>query len=147
MGMWMFGGDFSLSPTVGDPAITFETVVSTFALVMEWGFGGEVTASTLMRTGVGRAAEGVGARTDVVDGIFNEGSAASVAFLTSSFATTEPAITAGPLWERSWNCHGGVVRWLAAPGQEVSMLDVATLILENSVGTSLSNYGFIWGEY
>ncbi len=145
--MWKFGGDFSLTPTVGDPNISLETAANEHALIMEWGFGGEVTASTLMRTGVHRAAEGVGARTDVVDGIFIEGQAASAAFLTSAYNTTQPAIEAGALWERAWNAHGGVIRWLAAPGQEVSLLGVATVSLENSVGTALSNYGFIWGEY
>ncbi len=145
--MWKFGGDFSLTPTVGDPNISLETAANEHALIMEWGFGGEVTASTLMRTGVHRAAEGVGARTDVVDGIFIEGQAAAAAFLTSAYNTTQPAVEAGPLWERAWNAHGGVIRWLAAPGQEVSLLGVATVSLENSVGTALSNYGFIWAEY
>jgi len=145
--MWRFGGDFSLTPTVGDPNISLEGATDLMALVLEWGFGGEVTASTLMRTGVHRAVEGVGSRTDVVEGIFVEGSPASGLFLTSSYATTQPAVEAGALWERAWNAHGGVIRWLAAPGQEVTVLGVATVVLENSVGTALSNYGFIWGEY
>jgi len=147
MGMWTFGADFSLTPTVGDPNITLESVTDTFGLILEWGFGGEVTTSTIMRTGIHRAAEGVGARTDVVEGIYQEGASASSLFSTSAFNTTQPAVEAGPLWQRSWNAHGGVIRWLAAPGQEPTLLGVATIVLENAVGTALSNYGFVWGEY
>ena len=147
MGMWIFGGDNSSTAATGVPHITVENIANQFSLVMEWGFGGEVTASTLMRGGSSRAAEGVGARTAVTPGIYNEGATASSTFLSSTFNTTQPAIEGGYMWERSWNAHGGVVRWLAAPGQEISLLGVSTVILENTVGAALANYGFVWGEY
>lgn len=149
MGMWTFGGDFQVgTPVLGTPNITLESVANTFGLILEWGFGGEVTTSSLMRTGVHRAVEGIGARTDVVEGIFQEGSATSALFLSSAFNTTQPAVEGGPLWQRSWNAHGGVVRWLAAPGQEPTLLGVASIVLENTgQGVAASNYGFVWGEY
>jgi len=146
--MWKFGADFFVAtPVVGDPNITLESVTDTFGQILEWGFGGEAVATTAMRTGLHRAAEGVGARTDVVEGIYTEGSAASVLFSTSVFATTQPAVEGGPLWQRSWNAHGGVVRWLAAPGEEPSLLGVATIVLENALGVAGSNYGFVWSEW
>jgi len=146
--MWKFGADFFVAtPTVGDPNITLESVANSFGQLVEWGFGGEAVATTAMRTGLHRAAEGVGARTDVVEGKYIENSPASIFFSTSTFATTQPAVELGPLWQRSWNAHGGVVRWLAAPGEEPSFVGVATIVLENALGVAGSNYGFVWQEW
>jgi len=146
--MWIFGGDFFVAtPTVGDPNISLEGAANEFAKILEWGFGGEAVATTAMRTGLHRAAEGVGARTDVVEGIFTAGAPTSTQFLTSAYNTTQPAVEAGPLWQRSWNAHGGVIRWLAAPGEEPSNLGVSTIVLENALGTAGSNYGFVWSEW
>lgn len=146
--MWKYGAsNGGVTPVVGEANISLETAASKYAEILEFNWGGEVTTSTIMRTGLHRAAEGVGSPTALTAGTYEENATASV--ITASqgdHATTRPAIEGGPLWADSWNAHGGVVRWLAAPGEEIIMLGVSTVVLENSVGTALSTYGFVWGE-
>lgn len=146
--MWKFGANRNLTPVVGSPNISLESAASELAAIMEWYWGGEVTTSTAMRTGVHRAAEGSGAATAITPQKFAENSPASVIAAThGDHATTEPAPEGTPLFQVSWNAHGGVIRWLAAPGEEVIMLGISTVIIENTAGTAQSHYGFVWGEY
>ncbi len=150
MSGWKFGGTNStITPTVGAPNISLESAASEFAAVMEFSWGGEVTTSTVMNTSFSRAAEGVGApATAITAQLFAENQAAvSLVVSGGDHATTVPAKSTGDLWATSWNAHGGVIRWLAAPGEEVIMLGVATVVLENSVGTATSSYGLVWLEY
>lgn len=149
MSGWKYGAtNPGVTPVVGAPTISLETAASEYAAIMEFSWGGEVTTSTAMRTLFTRAAEGVGSATAITAQLFAEGqSAASVASTQGDHATTVPAAATGSLWQTSWNAHGGVIRWLAAPGEEVIMLGVSTVVLENAVGTATSSYGFVWLEY
>ena len=148
--MWKFGGvALGVTPVVGDPNIVLEAAASEYAEILEFHMGGEVTTSTLMRTRVTRAAEGVGSATAVAtQKITSENQpAATIACTLGDHATTKAAPDdAGALWGESWNAHGGVIRWLASPGEEITLLGVSTVIIENDVGTALSTYGFVWAE-
>ncbi len=145
---WKFGANFNLSPTVGTPNVVLETAASELAMIYEFNFGGEVTTSTAMRTSVFRAAEGVGAATAITIASFAENAPTALIAATQGDHATTPAAPVLPgMWGTSWNAHGGVIRWLANPGEEIIMLGVSTVILENEAGTAQSHYGFVWGEY
>jgi hypothetical protein len=57
---------------------------------------------------------------------------------------------AGALFGTSWNAHGGVVRWLAAPGEEFNIYDAgattSSIECRQDVGTATSSYATIWEE-
>ena len=150
MSGWKFGGTNStITPSIGDPNLSLESASDEFGAIMEFSWGGEVTTSTVMNTSFARAAEGTGApATAITAQLFVENQpAVSLVISGGDHATTPPPKAAGDLWATSWNAHGGVIRWLAAPGEEVWLLGLATVVLENSVGTATSSYGFIWLEY
>ena len=146
---WKFGaGRSGVTTATGTPHIVLETAASEYAEVMEFNIGGEATTSTAQRTGCHRAAEGVGAATAITARAFDEGSSAAATAATQGDHATTPAAPDSPaLVEYGWNAHGGVIRWLAAPGEEIIMLGVSTVILENSLGTGQGSYGFVWGEH
>jgi hypothetical protein len=79
--------------------------------------------------------------------------------LTSSFGNvctasanaawaTGPTKIAGALFGCAWNAYGGVVRWLAAPGEEWDLcLTTNGIVCPAVVGTGTSTYLVIWTEF
>jgi hypothetical protein len=140
-----------ITPSGGVANWVLETVANVEAKVIEVGWGGEVTTSTAMRTRIARdSAVGTGARTagDTQKG--NQHSPANAAFFSTTYATTQPTIVAGALYGTSWNAHGGVIRWLAAPGEEFFIYDAAaanaSLECRADTGTAASSYSLVWEE-
>ena len=150
--MAKYSGDRSgITPAAAVANWILETVANVEAKIMEVSWGGEVTTSTAMRTRIARdSALGTGTRTagNVQKG--NQHSPANAAFFSTTYATTQPTIAAGALFGTSWNAHGGVVRWLAAPGEEFQIFDAAaanaSLECRQDVGTATSTYDVIWEE-
>lgn len=150
--MGKYSGDrASITPSTGVANWVLETVADKMVDVVEVSWGGEVTTSTAMRTRIARdSAVGTGARTagNVQKG--NQHSPTNGAFFSTTYATLQPTIVAGSLFGTSWNAHGGVVRWLAAPGEEFNIYDAAaanaSLECRADVGTATSSYHVIWAE-
>ena len=150
--MAKYSGDRSgIAPVAGVANWVLETVANVEAKIIEVSWGGEVTTSTAMRTRIARdSAVGTGTRTagNVQKG--NQHSAANAAFFSITYGTAQPTIVAGALFGTSWNAHGGVVRWLAAPGEEFQVFDAAaanaSLECRADVGTATSTYDVIWEE-
>lgn len=145
------GFNAGTTPTAGVALLVLETVSTVLAKVLEVTFGGEVTTSTAMRTRVARdSAVGTGARTTANIQKIRFHSPANAGFLSTIYATLTPTIVTGALWGTSWNAHGGVVRWLAAPGEEFDVYDAgattASLEVRADVGTATSSYSLIWEE-
>jgi hypothetical protein len=145
----------SATPTVDQVLWALQAAQGEVGSVKEFWFGGEATTSTAMATIITRYDNTqAGALTGGnVAELGNVAGGAETLTAGNSYATTEPAPSGGPLFGTSWNAHGGVVRWLAAPSEEMWVVgDNATpgpsgqMGCENTVGTATSTYGFIWSE-
>ena len=131
-----------------------EAVNPAEAKIVEVSWGGEVTTSTAMATRIARdSAIGTGSRTNVGTQKTNPHSPTNIVLCSSTYATLQPTIVAGALFGTSWNAHGGVVRWLAAPGEEFQVLFVtggpaadASIECRADVGTGTSSYSLVWEE-
>lgn len=140
-----------ITPSAGVANWVLEATATATGKVQEVTFGGETTTSTAMRTRIARdSAVGVGARTAGDVQKTNQLSPANGIFFSTTYATTQPVIVAGALWGTSWNTHGGVVRWLAAPGEEFVMHHngAANFSIEcrADAGTGTSTYAVTWEE-
>jgi len=144
------GNDAGITPATTDDNFTLEPAASTSGRILEVGWGGEATASTAMRT---RLARSTGGATPVAGtpGKRHNNSVANVIIFITGW-TTQPTIAAVPqdlIPIQSWNAHGGVVRWLAAPGEEIVMTDFSgaeNVSCRNAVGVGVSSYGCSWDE-
>ena len=118
--------------------------------ILEVHWGGEMTTSTAMCTRVARSSGQTGATTTGNVAKLHPNAPTNGLAFETTFATTQPTLDAGDLFTESWNAHGGVVRWLAAPGEEFVIIGAATetvISCRNTVGTSgVSTYGTIWEE-
>lgn len=117
--------------------------------IIEVHWGGLVTTSTTMTTRVARASGQSGNTTAGNVAKVHPNSATNLISFGTTFATTQPTLDAGDLFAESWNAHGGVVRWLAAPGEEFVIIGAATETLiscRNASGSATSTYGCIWAE-
>ena len=146
------GTVLGITPSTTDDNYIVEGQTAEWGAITEVHWGGEVTTSTLMRTRVARGSGQAGAGTAGNTALLNpKDAAASLAFFTT-YATTQPTLAVGDLFATSWNSHGGVVRWLAAPGEEFIIIGKvtpdgdSTICNRNAVGTALSSYGVIWRE-
>lgn len=110
------------------------TSTSVGGSVLEVSWGGEVTTSTAMRTRIARAStQGTTTTAGNVQKIHSRAPTNTIVFATSAW-TTQPTLSAGGLFETSWNAHGGVVRWLAAPGEEFIIIGSAGISCRNGTG-------------
>lgn len=140
------------TPATANSNWSLEAGATQSGRILEVTFGGEGTASAAMRTRIAiEGTVGVGARTagDVQKRV--RASSANAFFLSANnggvtHATTPPVLDAGALFGIGWNAHGGVVRWLAAPGEEFEMVATEGISCRNDVGTTVSTYGLVWEE-
>lgn len=150
--MARYNGDrASIAPATGVANWVLETVAGVELNIIEISWGGEMTASTAMRTRIARdSVVGTGARTAGNVQKINMHSPANSAFFSTTYLTLQPSINAGALFGTSWNAHGGVVRWLAAPGEELNAYDAgattASIECRADVGTGTSSYDTVWEE-
>lgn len=87
--------------------------------VVEFFIGGEATASTVNRMSLRRASTNSVTPTNQVPAALNFNSAAAVS-QGSVAATTGPTIASTQhLANVALNAFGGIVRWVAAPGEEI----------------------------
>ncbi len=121
------------------------------AKILEVHWGGFVTTSTAMTTRVTRpttAGTVPVAGTAAVLSPFHT-AANKVEFVTGWTAQPVLAADEADLFTESWNAHGGVVRWLAAPGEEFIVtfgLLFEGISCRNLNGVAASTYGTIWEE-
>lgn len=150
--MPQYSGDrASITPATGVANWVLETVAGAEANIIEVSWGGESTTSTAMRTRIARdSLVGTGARTagNVQQG--NQHSPANETFFSTTYATLQPSIYAGALFGTSWNSHGGVIRWLASPGESFQLYDAgattASAEARQDVGVGVSSYDVVWQE-
>lgn len=125
------------------------TSASTIRIV-EVFVGGEATSSTVNRMSLRRLSTNASTPTDVVPGALNPLSAASVSQGYSA-ASTGPTIAAtNHLLNLPFNAFGGVVRWVAAPGEEVwataATAPNGQVVFDSISGTGLVSSHLIFEE-
>lgn len=94
------------------------TAASTLRIV-EVFVGGEATSSTVNLMVLRRWATNAATPTDVVPGKLNPLSAAAVSQSYQTASTQPTSATTAHLLNLSFNAFGGVIRWVAAPGEEI----------------------------
>ena len=147
-GMIPDGGVVSFTPTVGVANWVLETIASRMAKVCEVGWGGEAASTTPMRTRVSRdSAVGTGARTAQTVGKTRPNvEAANAAFLSSTYASSQPTIAVAVLVGKSWNAYGGLFAQFFGPGEELIIIGAASLECRADLGVGLSSYDTKWNE-
>jgi hypothetical protein len=138
------GSRRSITPSLTNDNWFLQSGTSTSGRILEVSWGGEGTTSTAMCTRVARSSSYSGnASTGNVAKIHPIHVTNTIVYGTTH-ATTQATLDAGDLFLASWNSHGGVIRWLAAPGEEFVIIGAATATViscRNSVGTGTSSYG------
>lgn len=126
------------------------TGLQEIAQVGEVSIGGESTASTVNRMAVRRSTSNLTTPTAQTP---SKAASTSPAAYTdgSTTATGEPTTAAAPaIWTYALNTFGGVIRWVAAPGQQL-LIQGATagnneITLESSSGTGLISCQMLFEE-
>jgi hypothetical protein len=123
------------------------------ATVQESVWGGYASSSTQMETAWQRtssagttapAAASVNRLDQTLTSSFGN---AMLAYANGAWATG-PTKVAGALFGSAWNAYGGVVRWLAAPGEEWDLaLTTNGIVCAAVAGTGVSTYYAVWTEF
>ena len=92
--------------------------------------GGESTSSTVNAMAVrrGQTTVSAGALSGITVGQMNPRSATIVSGVGQTYATTYPTAAASHPLNLSLNTFGGIIRWVAAPGEEIYAVGAATLL-------------------
>lgn len=145
MGIRYSGNVESITPNTSNDNWGLNAGAGVSGKVLEVHWGGEVTTSTAMHTRIARAGTvGVTPTAGNYEKI-HPNSATKRCDFASGWGT-QPILNSGSLFAESWNAHGGLVRWLAAPGEEFIFIGSAGISCRNSNGTATSTYGTIWEE-
>lgn len=131
-------GRTSWSPTAVADAATFTsgqlvgTRPSTTGMLRwtEVFIGGEASSSTINVMAVRRGVTTVsaGALSGITAGQLNPRSVANASGVGTAYATTYPTAASGHVLQLSLNAFGGIIRWVAAPGEELYSVGAATLL-------------------
>lgn len=123
------------------------------ATIQETTFGGGASSSTPMETQwqrtstAGTTAPAVASVTRLDQTLTSSLGNTMLVYANAAWATG-PTKVAGALFGAAWNSYGGVVRWLAAPGEEWDLaLTTNGIVCAQTVGTGTSTYHAIWTEY
>lgn len=150
---WHYSGAVrSITPSTSDDNWTLDAVTPATAVgkLKEVWFTGQATSSAAVQTRVARSNGEAGSGTaGNVANLEGEGVPTNNIDFYTTYASTQPSLNAADLFTASWNNHGGVVRWVADPEEEIWLMSGQSLDLiscRNSVGTGTSTYGCIWSE-
>ena len=139
----------SITPATTTDNWTLTAGASKSGRIVEFSWGGEQTTTTAVASRVARSDSQTGNTTSVTNAKLHPNSPASGMVVASSFATTQPTLNTGDLFATSWNAHGGVVRWLAAPEERMVLIGAATEInisQRNTVTSGVHSYSVVWEE-
>ncbi len=130
---------------LADDNFALDAIAGESGRILDVGWGGEVTTSTAMRTRFSRSSGG----TVPVSGDVQKRHPNSVANIVNfvNAWTAQPTLDAGNLIPvASWNAHGGTVRWLAAPDEEIIILGAEQISCREALGAVAASFGATWDE-
>ena len=131
--------------------IVIEAGTNRMATVIEIGWGGEATTSTAMRTRFTGATTAGTAITGTVDVQKRSPATDPTQAATLGVSSTSPTYGAGSMLPiMSWNAHGGIMRWIAAQGEEFVLIQAVTTgkqaALRNEVGAATGTAAIVFVE-
>ena len=139
-----------VTPTAGDMLLSLTTGLQEIAKVNEIGVGGEATSSTVNRMAVRRSTTNLVTPTAQTPA---KASSTSPAAYTDAATTagTQPVTAAAPaIWTYALNVFGGLLRWVAAPGQELIIQGATAgnneLSLESAAGAGIISTQIVFEE-
>lgn len=106
------------TPAVATVSLGLTSTSTSMHRIVEWYLGGEATSSTVNRMVVARSTVVGTTSTAITANKHNNRSAASTASCWTAYST-QPTFAAVNLATLAFNAFGGVVRWVAAPGEEM----------------------------
>lgn len=112
------------------------------ARVIEVFIGGEATSSTVNRMTLRRHSTQGATPTNTTPAQLNPFSPAARALGFVLCASTQPVVQAGHLLNLAFNAFGGIIRWVAAPGEEPYFTGATATNNEGSI-SSLSGTGIV----
>ncbi len=130
---------------LADDNFGLDAIAGESGRILDVGWGGEVTTSTAMRTRLARSSGG----TVPVSGDVQKRHPNSVTNVIQFVDgwTVQPTLTAGFLIPvAAWNAHGGTVRWLAAPGEEIEIIGAEQISCREELGAIAASFGATWDE-
>lgn len=130
---------------VADDLLALDATAIEVGAVMEFAIGGEVITTTAARVRLSRSSGGTVPIAADVQQRHPNGQAPVLQAVDSW--TAQPALTVGALFGTSWNAHGGVIRWLAAPGEEMEIVGAAQLSLREVTAAVALSGSLIWLEH
>lgn len=139
-----------VTPVAGAMLLSLTTGLQEIARINEVSIGGEATSSTVNRMAVRRSTTNLITPTAQTPAKMSSTSPAAYTDAATT-AATEPVTAAAPaIWTYALNVFGAVVRWVAAPGQEL-LIQGATAgnneaSLESSSGTGLHSCQMVFEE-
>ena len=139
-----------VTPVAGDMLLSLTTGLQEIARTNEVSIGGEATTSTVNRMAIRRSTSNLTSPTAQTPAKVSSTSPAAYTDAATT-ATGQPTTAAAPaIWTYALNVFGGVVRWVAAPGQEL-LVQGATAgnneySLESSSGTGAISCQMIFEE-
>jgi hypothetical protein len=148
-----FANNAAFTPGTQNWTLDSGTVASVIGRVLEVSWGGELTTTTAMRTRWVRPTN-AGMTTFLAIGAVQGGGTISSTFRFGCFSTVPTLATApAALYATSWNAHGGIGRWLAAPGEEWYLISGTVtgknqVVCVNDIGTTATSMsaGAAWEE-
>lgn len=130
---------------ITDDLLALDAAAGEDGAVMEFSIGGEVTTSTAARVRLSRSSGGtVPVSADVQQ---RHPNSAAPRIQAADSWTAQPTLDVGALFGTSWNAHGGVIRWLAAPGEEMEVVGAEQVSLRELLAAVAISGSVIWLEH
>jgi hypothetical protein len=137
------------TPVAGEVLLALTTAVDEFAALKEIAVSGEATSSAVNRMAVRRSTSEGTTPTAQTPAKMTPWAQAALTAAATTFSA-EPTTATVAAWTYAFNAFGGVVRWIAAPGQEIVIAGATSgnmeLSLESSSGTGLVSCQLVWEE-
>lgn len=143
--MPQYSGYEQKTNVTSEDLVTLDAAANEDGKVVECIIGGEPTTSTAGRVRLSRSGSGA---TPVSGDVQNQQpNAPTNAIQLVDGWSTDPTLVAGALMGTSWNLHGGVVRWQAAPGEEFDVIGAEQISFREELSTAVLSGTLIWNEF
>ena len=133
----------NVTPTVGNDLITISATASVIFQSIDIVIGGMGTASAAQSVDVLRSTVGTTPVAQTPSPVNPNSPAATVTASTGWAVQPTPGVI---LLSLPCNANGGVVRWLAAPGEEILHLVATNISLRQGVGTVAENANLVFDQ-
>jgi len=140
------GQVIGITPATNDDNWILDAAIDEYGDLVAASAGGEVTSGAVMSSQVTKSGSGTGSLTAGDVQQHQAHSAANLISFGTTYATTQPTLTAGCLIPLIFNANGGSLYIITDPNARPKMVGSEVTVCRNIVGTSQSSYGVVWYE-